>query len=217
LTTPLPKSGFNKNNQVSLQMASEMNQIQKLSRLKGAICALAALLTGTLAAPAVVAYLPTVGVPPLRFESVTTNIFDYSRFILELANESRTNPAVQTCTNLTAAPRDGTNQPAMVAQPVASPPTATVNEAGPQGNNEDNVAGAESLPTTLKKFDFPASTASDLLTVTPLMIAQYLKPNPTATNVLDRPGAVVFVPADLPFMPPPPGSSSENRAHYHSP
>ena len=194
-----------------------MNQIQKLSRLKGALCALAALLMGTLAAPAVVAYLPAVGAPPLRFESVTTNVFNYSQFLKELANESRTNPAVQARTNLTAAFAGGTNQPAMVAQPVASRPTATVNEAGPQGNDEENVAGAESQPIPREKFDFPTSTASDLLTVTPQMITQYLKPGPISTNELDRPGVVVFVPADLPFTPPPPGNSTENRAHYHSP
>jgi len=194
-----------------------MNQIQKLSRLKGAIGALAALLMATLAAPAVVAYLPTVGVPPLRFESVTTNVFNYSQFILELANESRTNSDIQACTNLTAASGGGTNQPAMVAQPMASRPTAALNEAFPQVNSEENVAGAESRPVTLEKFDFPTSTASDLLTVTPQMIAQYLKPGSTGTNALDRPGVVVFVPADLPFTPPPPRNSSENRANYHSP
>ena len=194
-----------------------MNLIQKLSRLKGAICAMAGLLMGTLPAPAVVAYLPAVGVPPLRFESVTTNVFEYSQFILELANKSRTIPDVQASTNLTATSGSGTNQPAAVAHPVAPRPTATVNEPGPQGNTEENLAGAESRPVTLEKFNFPPSTASDLLTVTPQMITQYLRPGPPGTNELDRPGVVVFVPADLPFTPPPPGNSSENRANYHSP
>src|SRR5208282_4837919 len=109
--------------------------------------------------------------------------------------QSRTNPAVQTSTNLTGASGDGTNQPAMIVPPVALRPIPTASAAGPEGNGEDNVAGGESRPITGEKFDFPTPTASDLLTVTPQMIVQYLKPNPTGTNVLDRPGAVVFVPA----------------------
>jgi hypothetical protein len=187
-----------------------MNQNQKAGRLRGAICAIAALLFGTLPAPAIVAYLPIVGPPPLRFELVTTNIFNYSLFKLDLANRSLIKPA----------PQASTNNPSTVSHAMTSPPppaTSVASTTGPSGNSEENIAGGENRSTPRENFNFPPSTASDLLTVTPQMIAQYLKPDPTATNALDRPGAVVFVPADLPFTPPTPKGNSESQANYHSP
>jgi hypothetical protein len=190
-----------------------MNQNQNPGRLKGAICAIAALFFGMLPTSAIVAYLPIVGPPPLRFELFTTNIFNYSQFKLDLANRSPIKPA----------PQASTNSPSTVSQAITSPPTPLANTptvasaAGPSGNSEENVAGGENRPTPRENFNFPSSTASDLLTVTPQMIAQYLKPDRTATNALDRPGAVVFVPADLPFTPPTPKGNSESQANYHSP
>jgi hypothetical protein len=64
-------------------------------------------------------------------------------------------------------------------------------------------------------MNFPSTSASDLLTVTPQMIAQYLKPESNGTNTMDRPGTVVFVPADMPFMPPPVKTDTDSRASYH--
>ena len=187
-----------------------MNQNQKPGRLKGAICAIAALFFGMLPASAIVAYLPIVGPPPLRFELFTTNIFSYSQFKLDLANRSQIKPA----------PQASTNNPSTVSQAIISqPPSPAIATSAPgtSGNSEENVAGGENRPTPRENFNFPPSTASDLLTVTPQMIAQYLKPDPAATNALDRPGAVVFVPADLPFTPPTPKGNSESQANYHSP
>jgi hypothetical protein len=190
-----------------------MNQNQKPGRLKGAICAIAALFFGVLPASAIVSYLPIVGPPPLRFELFTTNIFSYSQFKLDLANRSPMKPA----------PQASTNSPSTASHAITSPPppaagAATVASAAvAAGNSEENVAGGENRLTPRENFNFPPSTASDLLTVTPQMIAQYLKPDPIGTNALDRPGAVVFVPADLPFTPPTPKGNSESQANYHSP
>ena len=92
-----------------------MNQNRKPGRLRGAICAIAALLFGTLPAPAIVAYLPIVGPPPLRFELVTTNIFNYSQFKLDLANRSLIKPTPQASTNTPSTAPDATpaNAPPM--------------------------------------------------------------------------------------------------------
>jgi hypothetical protein len=190
-----------------------MNQNQKTGRLKGAICAIAALFLGVLSASAIVAYLPIVGPPPLRFELFTTNIFNYSQFKLDLESRCQMKPA----------PQASTNNLSTVSHAISSPPppatgaATAASAAGSPGNSEENVAGGENRLTPRENFNFPSSTASDLLTVTPQMIAQYLKPDPTATNALDRPGAVVFVPADLPFTPPAPKSNPESQANYHSP
>lgn len=190
-----------------------MNQNQKPGRLKGAICAIAALFFGVLPASAIVAYLPIVGPPPLRFELFTTNIFNYSQFKLDSANRSSTKPPPQTSTNSQPAVSQAMTSP---PSPVAGTPTAA-SAAAPSNNSEEIVAGAQNPPSARENFNFPPSTASDLLTVTPQMIAQYLTPDRTGTNALDRPGAVVFVPADLPFTPPTPKGSSESQANYHSP
>ncbi|HXA45333.1 MAG TPA: hypothetical protein VNZ25_07505 [Candidatus Angelobacter sp.] len=187
-----------------------MNQNRKPGRLKDAICAIAALFLGTVSASAIAAYLPIVGPPPLRIELFTTNIFNYSQFKLDLANRHPIKPA----------PQASTNNPSTASQAITSPPppaTTAASASGTSGNSEENMAGGENRPTPRENFNFPSSTASDLLTVTPQMIAQYLKPDPTATNSLDRPGAVVFVPADLPFTPPTPKGNSESQANYHSP
>ena len=183
----------------------------KYFNLTGVVCAVVAAFSFAREAPAKFAYLPVVGVPPLRIEVVTTNEFNYLAFN-ETFSAARTNPATAPNTDNSSA-----TSPSI--------PKTIAN------NNPDNPAAANVLISTRSEngddgekdgrqpvnFAFPSSTASDLLTVTPQMIAQYLKPDPTATNALDRPGAVVFVPADLPFTPPAPKSNPESQANYHSP
>src|SRR5579859_3374124 len=128
-----------------------MNQNQKPGRLIGAICVILALFFVTVSASAIVAYLPIVGPPPLRFELFTTNIFDYSQFKLDLANRSQMKPA----------PQANTNNLSTVSHAIASPPppaagAATVaSAAGSSGNSEENVAGGENRLTPRENFNFP--------------------------------------------------------------
>jgi len=103
----------------------------------------------------------------------------------------------------------------MGSENLMSPPKMSSDQPVSPGVSEENVAGGQNESIPRENFNFPPATASDLLTVTPQMIAQYLRPEPNTTNAMDRPGAVVFIPADMPFVPPPPRSSADSRASYH--
>ena len=184
----------------------------------GAIGAAAA--SFCLIAPATtrVAYLPIVGVPPMRFGDVYTNDFNYSKFKLEYdAEKTRTTPAVVTNAVATEAATTPAKDETLLAK---SPPplsqTPGNGELLPESSRQ-NDSETEKEAAERGNFAFPTTTASDLLTVTPQMIAQYLKPDSNATNALDRPGAVVFVPADMSFTPPTPKASPSSQANYHSP
>jgi hypothetical protein len=190
-----------------------MNGLPKYFNLTGVVCAIVAAFSFAREAPAKSAYLPVVGVPPLRIEVVTTNEFNYLAFS-EAFSMART--------NLATAPIINTDN--------SSAPAPSIPKTIANNNPADNPAAANILISTSPEtgdygekdgrqpnnFAFPSSTASDLLTVTPQMITQYLKPEANETNQLDRPGVVVFVPADMPFMPPTQKTVPESRAIYQS-
>jgi hypothetical protein len=179
------------------------------------MCAAAAALCLTASAKSINAYLPIVGVPPLRFWVVTTNEFNYSRFEAELAKVASKPPlASQTDTKAMIGAMAGTNDVPLLAQ---SPAPMMGNQTFSRPGSQQSGSGMEKESGQRESFAFPGTTASDLLTVTPQMIAQYLKPDPNATNSLDRPGAVVFIPADMPFTPPTPKGTPDSQAKYHSP
>jgi len=163
----------------------------------GALSALIAVFYPLPEAWAVVGYLAKLGPPPLRIWMNSTNVFDYSRFELALMAKAQTNTEPLRLDNSTTTGKATMDQNYSSG---TSPDTSTEDQSGamPRGN-----------------FSFPGTTASDLLTVTPQMIAQYLKPESYGTNTMDRPGAVVFVPADMPFVPPPVKANSDSRASYH--
>jgi hypothetical protein len=78
----------------------------------------------------------------------------------------------------------------------------------------ETAADAKNNSVPPYNFTNPSSSASDLLTVTPQMITEYLKPVQTETNRTDQPGAVIFVPAEMQFMPPTPSAATESHAIY---
>jgi hypothetical protein len=86
-------------------------------------------------------------------------------------------------------------------QAPASPPTV----AGEKNNSEIQGVSTNS-----------SSSAGDLLTVTPQMITEYLKPDQKPADPADQKGAVQFVPAGMQFAPPPPSAPGESRATYKS-
>jgi hypothetical protein len=152
------------------------------------------------------AYLPVVGSPPLRFQAITTN---YLVFNLESFTQPPKPAAVS-------------NAVAQIVAPVANATNLIENSSPiPVSLETNRVAARPETVTDTKNdsvlpFNFanPSSSASDLLTVTPQMITEYLKPAQTETNRADQPGAVVFVPAELQFTPPTPNASAESRAIY---
>jgi hypothetical protein len=195
-----------------------MNKTLKSIGWRWAMRATALALCLTASAKSINAYLPIVGVPPLRFWVVTTNEFNYSRFEAELAKVTSKPPlASQTDTNAMIGAMAGTNDVTLLAQSPAPMAQTMGNQAFSRLDSQQSVPEMEKDPGQKESFAFPGTTASDLLTVTPQMIAQYLKPDPNATNSLDRPGAVVFIPADMPFTPPIPKGTPESQAKYHSP
>jgi len=195
-----------------------MNKTLEKCQSIGAVCAIAALFCLFTPAKGAVAYLSKVGPPPLRFWVVTTNDFNYSQFKLESATAaSNPTPASGTGTNQIAATATESHNQNMAPTSWFSTGNAELRELNQPGTGEGNMAGEEKQYRPRENFNFPSPTASDLLTVTPQMIAQYLKPDSHATNSFDHPGTVVFVPADTSFMPPTVNSRSESQANYHTP
>lgn len=186
---------------------------QWLSAL-GALIAVLYLLPET---RAVVCYLTKVGPPPLRIWMISTNVFDYSRFELELAAKAQAKPATDSTTNQMAITTTDEITEPVSSQNLTNSEKTKPDETYSTETTPDTGAGAHSGAIPRENFNFPATTASDLLTVTPQMIAQYLKPESYGTNnnTMDRPGAVVFVPADMPFVPPPVKGNADSRASYH--
>lgn len=176
------------------------------------------------------AYLPEIGSPPLRIQETTTNSFNYLAFSKAFpALEARAAEALSNATSVAAATPASTNQNANAKELSISNAIAAAAALASNVNKSANVYVASSPANAMDEgtemdksgrqtpnFAFPGSSASDLLTVTPQMITQYLKPDVNETNQLDRPGVVVFVPADMPFMPPGPKNAPESRAIYQS-
>lgn len=185
------------------------------SQWPGALGALVALLCLLPTARAMVGYLPLLGPPPLRIWLATTNMFDYSSFEAELAAKALAALAKGSGTNPVAVPATNPNLPAAGETNELSVKKTATGKTDSTGTTQESVAGGQTESMRGGNFSFPAATASDLLTVTPQMIAQYLRPEPNTTNSMDRPGAVVFIPADLPFVPPPAKAGAESRATYH--
>jgi hypothetical protein len=188
-------------------------------RMTGAFCVVVAFFFLTQKTRAGRAYLQVVGAPGLRFQPAMTNyfVFDPKMFSPVIAPAETVSNAVN---ELATARVPATNSTA-ISVPVPEAVT-----------NVNPVATAPEIAAEPKKdylrpfnFSFSSASASDLLTVTPQMITQYLKPDVNETNQLDHPGAVVFVPAEMQFAPPPTKitaesrgiEGNESRATYQSP
>jgi hypothetical protein len=156
------------------------------------------------------AYLPTVGVPALRYQARSTNYFVFNPKLFTPAvvaletNSSRTVLAASSATNTTN----------VVAS--SAPVPAPVVNTNPTAAPVQSDAGTKNIPPPYFNSVFSGPAASDLLPVTSQMITDYLRPEKTETNHLDQPGVIVFVPAGMQFTPPEPKSTTGNRAAYHS-
>jgi hypothetical protein len=181
-----------------------MNGFFRPRKLDGVILAIVVGIFAVHEAGGARAYLPAVGSPPLRFQAVDTNdtVLDFKSFIIMAAKKTEASNAVAQITpNFTAA-----------SNPVSVLPLNT----NPAPAMPQIVADVE------KKSESPVITpisppsASDLLTVTPQMITEYLKPAQNKADQKDQKGAEVFVPAGTQFAPPSPKVPGESQATYKS-
>jgi hypothetical protein len=152
------------------------------------------------------AYLPVVGSPPLRFQAITTN---HLVFNLDSFAQPPKKAAVSNAVTQIIAPVENTTNLVENSSPI--PVSLETNRVPVK---PETLADTRNNSVPPFNFANPSSTASDLLTVTPQMITEYLKPSQTETNRADQPGAVVFVPAELQFTPPAPNASAESRSIY---
>ena len=169
-------------------------------------------------------YLVLVGPPPIHCASVSTNSYAYNPAQFDLNLQFATASPDQdksAGTNSPASAIVASNTPASNPSSFDIPkPKPVILEAKSVGNpasSSDQMAGIGPV-SVFPVFNLPgsSSSASDLLTVSPQMITQYLKPNQTGTNTLDQPGTSVFMPAGVQFQPPAPENAPESRAIYRS-
>jgi hypothetical protein len=189
--------------------------------LTGMMAVLLAAVSFAHAARAISPYLPFTGMPPLRFEVLTTNSFNYLAFsqqlpALEAKLANASSNALLAANSDTKVNTNSLANSSPVAVPVVSSKTGANSPDVYISTSQGNASDQEKNSSQPLNFAFPSPSASDLLTVTPQMLTQYLRPEQNETNQVDQPGAVVFVPADLPFMPPTQASSPESRAVYQS-
>jgi hypothetical protein len=154
------------------------------------------------------AYLPIVGPPPMRFQAVITNHFHFNLESFEATEESV--ETSNTVTQLDASAANATNSPA-VSNPifVSSAKTNQVSAATDEKNNSET-------PTI---SPISSSSASDLLTVTPQMITDYLQPAQKGNgwaNRRNQSDTSVFVPLEMQFAPPTPNTAVKSEAIYNN-
>lgn len=138
-------------------------------------------------------YLPIVGPPPLRFEPpATINPDIISELALPEPKDTRA--------TVTILPPESRAKPS-----VQSATNNVLTAASPSGFLSDAAKTAEGL----------TGPASNLLSIMPRMMTEYLKPvgNAADDSSSYQPGDTIFVPAELGFVPPIPG---QNRAIYRS-
>jgi hypothetical protein len=167
-----------------------MNKILNVLNRKGIIPAMAMLFLAMQGVSGAEAYLKSVGPPPLRFQFVDNS---NSLFLQELALPK---------------PRP-VEQPPMPKPQAEAAPETHIATSGPVGSLGPFSPGPGN--NTLS----PGGSASDMLSISPQMISDYFKPYRAegATEPSpDQRGQILFVPAELGFVPPMAGS----RATYNS-
>lgn len=136
-------------------------------------------------------YLALLGPPPLRFEAMATND---AVFMRELALPSPKDTRFKV--NILS-----TNSPDM-------------KERHPDSEASDKPVKPGDLKDAAKNAKGRLDPANNLLSTMPQMINQDLKPDrPVEDAGAYQPGDVIFVPAELNFVPPMPGQS---RAIYRT-
>jgi hypothetical protein len=141
-------------------------------------------------------YLAAIGPVPLRFAYVDNN---NALFLSELA-PPKLKPVIQ---------------PPMPPPQTNAQPETVVADSPPLAGLFGPVSGVPLSPGPERNGHDRGSSASDMLNITPQMISEYFKPSRAEGESEPSPfqhGESIFVPAELGFVPPTPGS----RAIYNS-
>jgi hypothetical protein len=183
-----------------------MNKFSKMLELAAVIFAVFVGMMATQPARGENAYLRVVGAPPVRFQAMTTNnswlAFKSSATVTKLAaNSNVKKPTGTTSANITNS--------VVVFHSTASLATNQTSVL------PETVTDEKNSPETPVFSPNSSSSASDLLTVTPQMITEYLKPAAReAAPGAETNQSMVFVPAEMQFTPPAPKASGESQATY---
>jgi hypothetical protein len=208
-TCRLPACKIKKNKKIIYKLKKERKN--GLLRSRKFISVIGAIIVGVFAvleARGVGAYLPIVGSPPLRFQAVITNHFHFNLESFEATEES-----VETSNTVAQLDAPVTNAANITA--VSTPisfSSAKTNQISAATDEENNSEMPVISPNS-------SSSASDLLTVTPQMITEYLQPAQKATGGAYRKNqsdTSVFVPFEMQFAPPMPGASAKSQAIYNN-
>ena len=177
---------------------------RKFIRVIGAIIAG---LFATQEARVVGEYLPIVGPPPLRFQAVITNDFVFNLEPSEAAEEP-----VETSNTVAQPDAPAVNVTNIIAVSNSiSLSSAETNQASVVTDETNNYETPVISPDS-------SSSASDLLTVSPQMITEYLQPAQKARGWNNRRNqdTAVFVPLDMQFAPPTTNAPVQSEAIYNN-
>ncbi len=184
-----------------------MSRHSKLRKITGVLCALATGIVAFHEARGARAYLPSVGSPPLRFQAFTTNhlFFNLQSFEMTAQPAESSNVVTQIAANSTNNAAISRQIPGALAKAnqTNQVPVELETGTGEKNNSETPVFSPDA-----------SSSASDLLTITPQMITEYLKPAQSQTEQPIQTNPVVFVPAELQFAPPAQKAPGESQATY---
>jgi hypothetical protein len=178
-------------------------------RLAGLVLLLAAALCGAAFKGSDRSYLPLCGPTPLRFEKPFTNTVAVVTPSIEPENGRKT---PLSATNVSKTPASDAVQTAPAPEP---PLPASTNAPGTAAL--DAIKGAPSPSTDSSG---PANSAgsplsaSELLVVTPQMLADFLKPASGSTPATGFTNTASSAAEALPFMPPSPKTSPGSQATY---
>jgi hypothetical protein len=152
-------------------------------------------------------YLPIVGPPPLRFQAVITN-----HFLFSLESSEATEEPEETSNTVTqlAAPAANVTNIIAVSNSISIAPAET--------NQTSVVTDETNNPETPVISSDSSPSASDLLTVSPQMITEYLQPAQRSRGWTNRrnQNTAVFVPLDMQFAPPTTNAPVESEAIYNN-
>jgi hypothetical protein len=161
------------------------------------------------------AYLSVVGSPPLRFQVPSTNHLDFK---LESFAQIPKPPETSNATAEATEPMANTNAEENLAETSNAPSVLAANPPAPKISPEilpaktnENVVVENDSQNNTDASPISSSSDADLPTVTPQMIAEYLRPPPN-----ERTGAtnnIMFVPVEMQF-PPPTRIEGQSRATY---
>jgi hypothetical protein len=167
-------------------------------------------------------YLEVAGPPPLRFAAKMTNEFLLAnRFPLPQPKPEPKPESVAVSNVVTEIPASTETNAEVVKIPASTNAISLIPPVPPATNQVSEISVSTASGGVNNSADTSAA-AGDLLTTTPQMIMQYLKPDADIGNLnqTNRPATAVFMPTWMGFMPAllpyPVENKTESRATYIS-